>query len=294
MGRNAGIVAEAAGLTVVGAAGHPLFQNISLQFMKGQTACFVGPNGAGKSTLLDTVVGLRRPSRGRVAIFGSNPRHVEARRRLGYVPQQIGFPRLLRVGEILSFVRSAYPGAAWDDGVTDALRLGALRRRQCGGLSGGEQRRVALACALAPTPDLLILDEPTTGLDFGMQERVWSLLAAARERGATVLCATHFWNEMNATGTRLLVLVGGRVAVDGGAQAVLGETALFRVEISGVNVTDALEMLWRHEGAAPGSTVLYFLREEAAQDFADGLRREYGPAVTVALRPVGVADLLRC
>jgi len=99
---------------------------------------------------------------------------------------------------------------------------------------------------------------------------------------------------MNAAGPRLLVLVGGRVVVDGGAQAVLSETALFRVEISGVNVTDALAMLWRHEGGAPGSTVLYFLRDGAAQDFADGLlRREYGPAVTVALRPGGVTDLLR-
>ena len=92
----------------------------------------------------------------------------------------------------------------------------------------------------------------------------------------------------------MLVLVGGRVVVDGDAQAVLSETALFRVEISGVNVTDALEMLWRHEDAAPGSTVLYFLREGAAQDFANGLlRREYGPAVTFGLRPVGVADLWR-
>lgn len=84
------------------------------------------------------------------------------------------------------------------------------------------------------------------------------------------------------------------MVVDGGAQAVLSETALFRVEISGVNVTDALAMLWRHDGAAPGGTVLYFLREGAAQDFADGLpRREYGPEVTVALRPVCVADLLQ-
>ena len=138
-----------------------------------------------------------------MAIFGRNPRHGEARRRPGYVPQQIGFPQLLRVGEILSFVRNAYPGAVWDDGVTDAMRLDALWRRQCSELSGGEQRWVALACALASTLDLLILDEPTTGLDFGMQERVWSLLEAARERGAAAFCVTYFGNEMNAAGARL-------------------------------------------------------------------------------------------
>ena len=73
-----------------------------------------------------------------MAIFWRKPRHGEARRRLGYVPQQIGFPRLLPVGEILSFVRNAYPGAVWDEGVTDAMRLDALWRRQCGELSGGE------------------------------------------------------------------------------------------------------------------------------------------------------------
>ncbi|WP_215854909.1 AAA family ATPase [Acidithiobacillus ferrooxidans] len=76
-------------------------------------------------------------------------------------------------------------------------------RRQCSELSGGEQRWVALACALASTLDLLILDEPTTGLDFGMQERVWSLLEAARERGAAAFCVTYFGNEMNAAGARL-------------------------------------------------------------------------------------------
>lgn len=292
MGKDAEIVAETVGLTV-GAGEHPLFQNISLQFMRGQTVCLVGPNGAGKSTLLDTVVGLRRPSRGRVAIFGRNPRHVEARRRLGYVPQQTGFPRLLRVGEIVSFVRSAHPGAAWDEGVIDTLGLGALWRRQCGGLSGGEQRRVALACALAPTPDLLVLDEPTTGLDLGMQERVWFFLAAAHERGTTVLCATHFWNEMNAMGARLLVLVGGRVALDGSAQAVLGEAALFRVEVSGAVVTDAPEMLWWHEGSAPGDSVMYFTAAAAAQDFLDRLLREFSPSVTGEIHAVGVADLLR-
>jgi len=139
--------------------------DVSLTVRPGEIVGLLGPNGAGKTALLSLVEGLRRPDSGTVRLFGLDPREPAARVRLGTTPQETGLPPNLKVSEVVDFVAAHYPDPVPTDELLATFGLTELAGRQTGGMSGGQKRRLAVALAVVGRPDLVLLDEPTTGLD---------------------------------------------------------------------------------------------------------------------------------
>jgi ABC-2 type transport system ATP-binding protein len=185
---------------------------VDLTVAGGECVALLGPNGAGKTTLVNALVGLLRPTAGRVAIDGGDPQRAQTRKNLGVMQQSVGFPRTLKVGELVSgwAVRAGKP-AATAGAVLDEVGIADLRGRRTHKLSGGQQQRLQLAMALVADPVLLVLDEPTAGLDIAARRAFWDILAARRRRGAAVLLTTHQIDEAAATADRVVVLHHGRV-----------------------------------------------------------------------------------
>jgi ABC-2 type transport system ATP-binding protein len=195
---------------------HIALAGVDLAVTAGECVALLGPNGAGKTTLVGLATGLLSPQEGTVRVCGRDPRHAATRRHLGVVQQTMGFPSALRVGEL---VRGAAVRAGRSRGaagpVLAEVGVGDLAGRRAGKLSGGQQQRVALAMALVGDPDLLLLDEPTVGLDIAARQAFWRTIAARRDAGAGVLLTTHVVEEAAAVADRVVVLHrGGVVAAD--------------------------------------------------------------------------------
>lgn len=184
-----------------------------------EIVAILGPNGAGKTTALEIVLGLRDADAGRVRLFGTSPRDVATRRRLGATPQESGFPDMLRVEEILGFVSAHYPHPAPIQETLARFGLAELAKRRAGTLSGGESRRLALALAFLGNPELVVLDEPTTGLDVESRRRLWETVRALGN-GRSMLFTTHYLEEAEALATRIVVIDRGRLLFDGNARTL--------------------------------------------------------------------------
>lgn len=204
--------------------------DVSLAIEPGVVLGLLGPNGAGKSTALSLLQGLRRPTSGSVTLFGGDPQDARLRAGLGSTPQQTALPPTLRVGETIDFI-----GAHFDDRMptaqlADEFGLTALLRRQNGALSGGQQRRLAVALAFVGRPRLVLLDEPTTGLDVDARRSLWEAVRRQHELGTTVVLTSHYLEEIEALAERVVVLGEGRVLVDDRLDAVLGVVDRRRVQ----------------------------------------------------------------
>jgi ABC-2 type transport system ATP-binding protein len=205
---------------------------VNLDIPAGQLVGLLGPNGAGKTTLVNLLTGIRRPSSGRVELAGADPRHPANRPRLGVTPQETGLPASLRVGEVVDFVRAHYPDPLPRDEVLSRFGLSGLVRRQTGGLSGGEKRRVAVALAFIGRPRIVFLDEPTTGLDVEARRSLWDAIREFHESGGTVVLTSHYLEEVEALARRVVVIGGGRVLADDSVRAVRGLVAIRRVSLT--------------------------------------------------------------
>lgn len=185
---------------------------VDLTVAAGECVALLGPNGAGKSTLIGLATGLLAVQAGTVSVGGLDPRLATARRRLGVVQQSSGFPRTLTVDELVrgAAVRAGRRAAAATP-VLAEVGLTELGRRRAGALSGGQRQRVALAMALVGDPALLLLDEPTVGLDIAARRAFWRILATRRDSGAGLLLTTHVVEEAAAFADRVVVLHRGRV-----------------------------------------------------------------------------------
>ena len=181
----------------------------------GEVVALVGPNGAGKTTALAILLGLRRPDDGTAEVFGVDPRQVRARLAVGVTPQESGFPPTLRVREIVELVRAHFPFAVPTDELLCRFRLDTIARRQAGGLSGGERRRLSVALAFAGDPAAIFLDEPTAGLDVESRRSVWSEIDRYSADGGTVLLTTHYLEEADRLAGRIVLLAQGRVVAEG-------------------------------------------------------------------------------
>jgi ABC-2 type transport system ATP-binding protein len=193
---------------------------LDLRVESGERLALLGPNGAGKTTALGLLLGLRRPDAGSVRLFGRDPREVEARRAVGCTPQETTFPSTLRVGEIVDLVRAHYRAPLPRRAVLDLVELGAHEQRQVGGLSAGQRRRLACALAFAGNPALVLLDEPSGGLDVEGRRRLWQTI---RESGRTVLLTTHSLEEAEALATRIAILRQGSLAIAGTPAALAAQ-----------------------------------------------------------------------
>ena len=189
--------------------------SVDLWVDPGECVALLGPNGAGKSTLVTIAVGLLAPQHGTVRILGGDPRRAATRRKLGVAQQTLGFPNTLTVNELVTgaAIRGGLRASAAGP-VLAELGLTELAPRRVSKLSGGQKQRVQLAMALVTEPTLLVLDEPTVGLDTPARRHFWQILARRREQGAAVLVTTHLIEESAAVADRVVVLDRGLVLAD--------------------------------------------------------------------------------
>lgn len=211
---------------------------VTLDIHAGECVGLLGPNGAGKTTLLSLVEGLRTPTSGEVRLFGGDPRDASSRVRLGSTPQATALPDALRVSEVLDFVASHFPHPAPRSRLVDEFDLGPLLRQQCSGLSGGQQRRVAVALAFAGDPDLVLLDEPTTGLDVDARRALWDAVRARHAAGCAVVVTSHHLEEIEQLAHRVVVIDDGVVRTDDTLAAVVSNVSRRRVTLRGVSADD--------------------------------------------------------
>ncbi|MFD8559584.1 ABC transporter ATP-binding protein [Streptosporangium canum] len=211
---------------------------VSLDIRAGELVGLLGPNGAGKSTLINLFVGLRRPTSGTVELFGGSPLDPALRRGIGVTPQETGLPESLRLGEIVDFVSAHFPERYGTAELLARFGLGDLVRRQVGGLSGGQKRRLAVALAFAGRPRLVFLDEPTTGLDVEARRTLWEGIRSFHADGGTVVLTSHYLEEIEALAQRVTVIGQGRVLADGTVQAVRDVVGVRRVSFAAPAVPD--------------------------------------------------------
>ena len=206
---------------------------LSMQVYAGESLGLLGPNGAGKSTLISLLTGIRRPDSGEVSIFGGAPTDPTVRRRLGVTPQATALPVTLKVREVFDFV-GAHFGATREhlDELAASFDLADLIDKQCGSLSGGQQRRLMVALALVGDPELVILDEPTTGLDVESRDRLWARLRRYREQGGTLVITSHYLAEIEALASRVMVIDHGRIIADGTVRQITEKVQLRRILLS--------------------------------------------------------------
>ncbi|HZA74068.1 MAG TPA: ABC transporter ATP-binding protein [Propionibacteriaceae bacterium] len=189
--------------------------DLDLEVRSGQLLALLGPNGAGKSTAIGMLTGLTAPTSGTARLFGRDPRDVRARRRLGVMLQASGVPDTLRVRELLTQFRGYYPAPLSMARVVTAAGLDGLEGRMFGELSGGQQRRVLFGITVAGDPDLVVVDEPTTGLDVEARHGLWATLRALAASGRGVVLTTHYLEEADALADRIVVIDHGVVIAEG-------------------------------------------------------------------------------
>ena len=196
--------------------------DVSMSVAEGEIVGLIGANGAGKTTLIRMVLGLLPATAGRVALFGEAPSRT-TRQRLGYVPQSLGLYADLTVSENLRFIAQAFgtpPPSALPE------ELSAVRGRLVGDIGLGLQRQLAFVAALAHAPSLLVLDEPTSGVDPLARSRLWDTIHEQADRGVGVLVTTHYMQEADQC-DRLVIMVAGRVAAAGTVREIIrGRTAV--------------------------------------------------------------------
>jgi len=190
-------------------------RGIDLVIQPGEITAILGPNGAGKTTALSLILGLRSPTAGTIRLLGLPPEHPEARARVGAMLQESGVPPMLTVGELVELFSSYYPHSRRTADVIAAAGLTGLEGRRAGRLSGGQRQRLFFALALCGDPELVILDEPTTGLDVESRRHFWDVVTELAAHGTTVLFATHLLEEADALATRIVVINHGRIVRDG-------------------------------------------------------------------------------
>jgi len=196
---------------------------IDLEVDRGECFGLLGPNGAGKTTTIEICEGLTTPDAGTVTLLGLSwpTSAAELRQRIGVQLQETQFPEKLTVEEILRLFRSFFTrGAA----VEETIRMAQLeekRRARIGTLSGGQKQRLAMACALVGDPDLLFLDEPTTGLDPQARRHLWDLVDQLRSAGSTIILTTHYMDEAERLCDRVAIMDHGRIIALGTPQQLI-------------------------------------------------------------------------
>ena len=242
---------------------------IDLEVHAGECFGMLGPNGAGKTTTVEIFEGLREPDAGEVEVLGDRWRGdgIPLRARLGIQLQETKFPDKLKVIEVITLFRSFYPRGL---GVGDVMSLVALEEKAGAyvrTLSGGQKQRLSLGCALVGDPELLFLDEPTTGLDPQSRRQTWEIVEGLKARGRTVLLTTHYMEEASRLCDRVAVVDHGKVIALGTPRALISslgaehviefavdETASGNVDESSLGVLPSVEAV-RHEAGTWRLTV---------------------------------------
>ncbi|AQZ64155.1 Molybdenum transport ATP-binding protein ModC (TC 3.A.1.8.1) [[Actinomadura] parvosata subsp. kistnae] len=194
--------------------------DVDLDVGEGETVAVLGPNGAGKSTLLSIALGLRTPGSGTARVLGRPPLEALRAGRVGVLLQESGLLEDVRVGELVAAVAGMYPRPLPPERAMRAAGVEDLARRRVGALSGGQRQRVRFALCVVGDPDVLVLDEPTVGLDVEGRRALWQEVRARTAQGRTAVFATHYLAEADDYADRVVLLAGGRVVADGSVSTV--------------------------------------------------------------------------
>ncbi|GGV75274.1 MULTISPECIES: ABC transporter ATP-binding protein [Streptomyces] len=205
---------------------------LDLDLHPGETVALLGPNGAGKSTTLDLLLGLKRPDSGTVTLFGTSPREAIVAGRVGAMLQSGGLMEGVTVAELVRLACDLHPRRYPVDEVLLRAGLTGIADRKVDDLSGGQAQRVRFALATAGDSDLIVLDEPTTGMDVTTRRAFWATLREQAEQGRTVLFATHYLEEADAVADRVLVLHRGRLLADGTAAEIKAKAGVRRISFA--------------------------------------------------------------
>ena len=208
--------------------------NVDFEVREGEVFGLLGPNGSGKSTTVKLLLGLLNPTKGHIEVFGHSPRHVQTKSRIGYLPEESYLYRYLNSRETLDFFGNLFHLDKKDrdsraEQLLEMVGLGKTQTRAVGEFSKGMQRRIGLAQALINDPDLVILDEPTAGLDpIGCRE-VKDLIIALARRGKTVILSSHLLSDVEDVCDRVVIYYGGRIQADGTLKELLATPDTLRI-----------------------------------------------------------------
>jgi ABC-2 type transport system ATP-binding protein len=200
-------------------------KNFTLEVRAGELTAVLGPNGAGKTTAIKLLLGLARPTSGRVSVFGGDPMLMETHLRVGAMLQVGRVPESLRVREHIDLFSSYYSQPLPMKQTLAIAGIENLRERKFGELSGGQKQRVLFALAICGNPDLLFLDEPTVGLDVEARHLLWDEIRQLLTLGKTVVLTTHYLEEADALADRVVVINKGSVIAEGTPQEIKARTA---------------------------------------------------------------------
>jgi ABC-2 type transport system ATP-binding protein len=200
---------------------------VDLTLARGEVLALLGPNGAGKTTLVEILEGHRRADGGTVNVLGHDPAKRERgfRERIGIVLQETGLDPAINVREAVDLYSAAYPNPRDPDEVLELVGLKGRETARAKDLSGGQRHRLDLALGIAGDPELVFLDEPTTGFDPAARRQSWELISSLRELGKTILLTTHYMDEAQHLADRVVVLARGRVIADAEPEALGREEA---------------------------------------------------------------------
>jgi ABC-2 type transport system ATP-binding protein len=203
-------------------------RGVTFDVEHGEVFCLLGPNGAGKTTIAEIAEGHRVPSSGSVSVLGQDPGAAPRalRDRIGVVLQASGIQQELTVGELLEMHGRWYSRSLTPDELIDLVELDAKRDTRAGELSGGQRRRLDLALGLVGDPDVLFLDEPTTGFDPHARRSAWTTIRTLCSSGKTVFLTTHFMDEAQFLADRVAVMVDGKIVASGPPEALGGRDEL--------------------------------------------------------------------
>lgn len=200
-------------------------RGIDLHVAPGEVVAFLGPNGAGKTTTIDMLTGLSRPDQGRVEVFGMAPRSAIERGLVAAVMQTGGLLKDLTVSETVDLTASLFAQTRSTQECLERAGIADIATRLVAKCSGGQQQRVRFAMALVSDPALIILDEPTTGMDVTGRRDFWSAIHADAQRGRTVLFATHYLEEADQYADRVVLVRHGQIVADGTSSEIKALTA---------------------------------------------------------------------
>ena len=203
-----------------------VLHGLDFDVYRGEVFCMLGPNGAGKTTTVEVLEGFRDATSGSVRVLGFDPatQPRPLRERVGIVLQECGFPRHVRVGELLDAWRVYYPRPRPLNELLDLVELTDEKTMLVKQISGGQRRRLDFALALAGDPELIFLDEPTTGFDPEARRRCWTAIENLRSLGKTILLTTHYLDEAEHLSDRVAILAEGRIPMVGSTRALAART----------------------------------------------------------------------
>jgi ABC-2 type transport system ATP-binding protein len=214
-------------------------RGVDVRIAPGEIVAMLGPNGAGKTTTIDMILGLSAPTAGQVSVFGMRPRNAIAHGLVSAVMQTGGLLKDLTVEETVQYTASLFAQSEPASEVLARAGITQIADRRVGKCSGGEQQRLRFAMALVSDPELLVLDEPTTGMDVEGRRSFWGAIRQDAEKGRTVLFATHYLEEADAYADRIILLRHGEKVADGTSSQIKAMAAGRTVRATLAGATEA-------------------------------------------------------